>query len=69
MVQKPEDYAPAFKKIVPNVMFALEKFSLEGFEGSATSWEEFGKIWYKELINDDSDISEETIKKIKDNFF
>ncbi|MVO09091.1 DUF3857 domain-containing protein [Flavobacterium sp. TP390] len=62
---KPEDYSPAFENIVPNVIFGLEKFSLEGFEGSAKSWEEFGKIWFKELINDDSQVSQETINKIK----
>lgn len=64
IAEKPEDYSPDFKEIVPNVIFGLEKFSLEGVEGNAKSWEEFGRIWYKELVNDDSKISPETIDDI-----
>ncbi|NHN27662.1 DUF3857 domain-containing transglutaminase family protein [Flavobacterium jejuense] len=64
--EKPEDYSPSFKKIVPNVMFGLEKFSLEGVDGTGKSWEEFGKVYYDELINNDTDLSQETIKKISE---
>ncbi|WP_445710951.1 DUF3857 domain-containing protein [Flavobacterium sp.] len=64
VAEKPEDYSPSFKEIVPNVIFGLENFSLEGVEGSAKSWEEFGKIWYKELVYDDSKISAETVEEI-----
>lgn len=64
MAQKPEDYAPTFKKTVPNVIFGLEKFSLEGVEGVGNSWEEFGKVYYDELINTDITLNQETIKKI-----
>lgn len=62
---KREDYAPDFKKIVPNVMFGLEKFSLEGIEGVGYSWEEFGKVYYDKLINTDVELPQETIIKIK----
>ena len=44
----------------------MEKFNLEGVEGSATSWEEFGKIYYNQLINDNTELNQETIKKITD---
>ena len=62
--QKREDYAPDFKEIVPNVMFGLEKFSLEGVEGFGKSWDEFGKVYYDKLINTDKELNPETIKTI-----
>lgn len=65
MAEKPEDYSPSFDEFMPKVLFSLEKFSLEGVEGSAKSWEEFGKIWYKELVNDDTEIKPETLAEIK----
>ena len=61
---KPEDYSPAFKNIVPNVIFGLEKFSLEGVVGVGSTWEEFGKVYYDELINSNTEISPETIQTI-----
>lgn len=61
---KPEDYSPAFKNIVPNVIFGLEKFSLEGVVGVGSTWEEFGKVYYDELINLNTEISPETIQTI-----
>lgn len=64
VAQKGEDYSPSFSEIVPNVMFSLEKFSLEGVEGSAKSWEEYGKLWYDKLIKDETELNQETIKKI-----
>ncbi len=66
VAQKGEDYSPSFSEIVPNVMFSLEKFSLEGVEGSAKSWEEYGKLWYDKLIKDETELNQETIKKITD---
>lgn len=61
---KREDYAPDFKKIIPNVMFGLEKFSLEGVEGVGNSWIDFGKVYYDKFINTDSELELETIKTI-----
>ncbi|VXC29478.1 conserved exported hypothetical protein [Flavobacterium sp. 9AF] len=63
---KPEDYSPDFKTIVPNVIFGLEKFSLEGVDGVGKTWEDFGKVYYDKLINTDTELNQETIKKIND---
>ncbi|WP_130736640.1 DUF3857 domain-containing protein [Flavobacterium sp. J27] len=63
---KPESHSPSFKNIVPNVIFGLEKFSLEGVAGSGTTWEDFGKIYYDKLINTTTELNPETIKKIND---
>jgi hypothetical protein len=63
--EKPEEFSPSASKILPNVKFAIEKFKLEGVEGTAKSWENFGKWMYSSLLNDTEDISEETKSKIK----
>ena len=47
--QKPEDYSPGFKAIFPKVMMGLEIFNLEGIDGTAKNWKEFGH-WYSENI-------------------
>src|SRR5690606_23114441 len=47
--QKSEDLSPSFKDLFPRVMMALENFHLEGVDGTATTWEAFGK-WYGDKI-------------------
>lgn len=64
--EKPEEYSPIIEKKFPAVIFGLDKFNLEGFEGSALSWEEFGKLWYKNLVSDSDEITSETISKINE---
>jgi transglutaminase-like putative cysteine protease len=64
--EKKEENTPDMSKIFPMAKFSLEKFNLEGVEGTATSWEEFGKVWYRDLVEDKSEISKETISKIKE---
>ena len=65
LAEKPEDLAPSAYKILPNVVFGLDKFNLEGFEGSSKSWQEFGLLWYKNLVSESEEISEETKNKIQ----
>ena len=45
VAQKPEDYSVS-KLIFPNLMMGLEKFHLEGVNGYAKDWKEFGKWTY-----------------------
>lgn len=66
VAEKPEDNSPSFDKIVPMVFFSLEKFNLEGVQGTAKSWSEFGKWMYSSLLSDTEDISDETKLKIKE---
>lgn len=63
---KNEELAPSGDKIFPRVRFSVQKFMLEGVEGDASNWKEFGKIWYEKLINDDTQLSEKTIAEIND---
>lgn len=65
VAEKPEEFAPSASKILPSVKFAIEKFTLEGMEVSAKTWEEFGLRWYENLLSDTEELSLETQNKIK----
>lgn len=65
LAEKPEDYSPSFQKIVPYVLFGLEKFNLEGVEGSAKTWKDFGEWMYSSLLKDTEELPDETKNKIK----
>ena len=66
--EKPEVGSSTFKNIVPKVLFALEKFSLEGVEGSAKTWTDFGLWMNKSLLVDADEVSAETKAKIISDF-
>jgi Domain of Unknown Function with PDB structure (DUF3857)/Domain of Unknown Function with PDB structure (DUF3858) len=62
IAQKREDYSP--NDIYPKVMFGLEYFNLEGVDGNAKTWLEFGK-WYKNnILEGTTELSNETKSKI-----
>uniref|UniRef100_UPI0035678271 DUF3857 domain-containing protein n=1 Tax=Lutibacter sp. TaxID=1925666 RepID=UPI0035678271 len=63
---KYESYAPLFFNIVPNVKLGVNKFNLEGVDGEANNWSEFGKWYYDNLIESTLDLQEATKRKIKD---
>ena len=65
LAQKQEDYSPAFSSIFPKVMMGLELFHLEGVDGNAKTWEEFGKWYTDKILAGSADLSEETKAKIK----
>ena len=60
-----EDLAPSLQKIVPYVMFGLEKFQLEGLIGNAENWSEFGKWMNDKLLFDTEEIPSKTIIEIQ----
>lgn len=64
--EKKEDYSPILINIFPHVLFTLEDFNLEGVEGSAKSWEDFGKWIYNNLLLGTEELTEETKIKIKE---
>lgn len=59
-----EPYSPNIYELVPNINFATDKFQLEGIDGTAISWEEFGKWEYENLLEGLDRLSNETILKI-----
>lgn len=62
---KREDYSPSFTKFIPYVLFGLNKFHLEGVDGEAEDWQEFGSWVYTNLLVGTDEVSPETKAKIK----
>ncbi|MFV8344270.1 DUF3857 domain-containing protein [Flavobacterium sp. XS2P39] len=65
LAQKQEDYSPVFSSIFPKVMMGLEVFHLEGVDGNAKTWKEFGKWFSDAILEKTSDLSAETKAKVK----
>ena len=63
--KKREELSPSFSKVFPFVIFGLNKFSLEGIDGSANSWKEMGDWFYNKILNGTFDLPQETIDKVK----
>lgn len=62
---KYEELSPSFSRIIPKVYFGLNKFSLEGIDGDATNWKDFGKWMHTNLLSDTEEIKPETIARVK----
>lgn len=62
---KNEEYSPTFRSFIPQVLFGLETFNLEGVEGTASNWKDFGAWVYSSLLNGTDEVSQETQAKIK----
>lgn len=63
--QKREPFSPDFDNIYPKVVFGLDHFSLEGVDGTATTWKDFG-LWYSEkILTGTTELPEATKQKMK----
>ncbi|RDY58864.1 DUF3857 domain-containing transglutaminase family protein [Flagellimonas nanhaiensis] len=62
---KREPLSPPFAEFAPNVKIALDRFHLEGVNGSASNWKEFGKWIYDKLILGRDQLAPETINKVR----
>lgn len=65
LAHKPESEGPAFVQIFPQVLLGLELFNLEGVDGNAKTWKEFGKWYNAEILSGTTEIDEETKNRIK----
>ncbi|KQB40812.1 DUF3857 domain-containing protein [Flavobacterium aquidurense] len=65
LAQKPEDYSPGFSQLYPKVMMSLEYFNLEGIDGNAKNWKEYGKWFSDKILKETTILPEETKAKIK----
>lgn len=65
LAQKQEDYSPSFSSIFPNVMMGLELFHLEGVDGNAKTWKEFGQWYSDRILLGTTGLSDETKMKVK----
>lgn len=59
-----EMLSPPFYEYEPQLHVALDRFNLEGFEGKAENWDEFGKWYYENLIVGRDELPAETVKEI-----
>jgi hypothetical protein len=57
--------SPNISKIFPKVMMGLEYFNLEGVDGNAKTWKEFGKWWSDKILVGTEELPEETKVKMK----
>jgi hypothetical protein len=60
---KQEDYSPAFS-VFPKVMMGLEFFHLEGIDGNAKTWKEYGQWYSDKILTGTTELPEETKTKI-----
>lgn len=65
LAQKSEDFSPSSRDLLPRLMMGLEKFHLEGVDGTATTWEAFGKWYGDKILTGTTMLPEETKIKIK----
>lgn len=65
IAQKYEPLTPDISKIFPKVMLGLEYFNLEGVDGNAKTWAEFGKWWSDKILVGTEELAEETKTKMK----
>lgn len=62
---KIEEYLPSYRKILPHVVMAVNKFNLEGVEGEAANWNEFGRWINTNLLQGLDELPSETVANIK----
>ena len=62
---KHEDLSPSDTRILPSLKLATNKFRLEGVDGNANNWEEFGKWMYQNLLENRMNLPEKTKLTIK----
>ncbi|WP_289663398.1 DUF3857 domain-containing protein [Flavobacterium panacagri] len=65
LAHKPEDYSPAFSELYPKLTMSLEYFNLEGIDGNAKNWKEYGKWFSEKILTETIILPEETKSKIK----
>lgn len=61
-----EENNPEFSKLVPLVYLRVQKFNLEGVDGEAKNWKDFGKWYYDTLLLNTDELSLETQAKVKE---
>ena len=61
-----EPNTPRLRDFLPYSKMGLNQFNLEGVDGSANNWEEFGRWYYHNLIKNTLDLPESTKQRIKE---
>jgi len=61
--QKYEDFTPV-SKVFPRVLMGLESFNLEGVDGTARNWKEYGKWFSDNILTGTTNLTDEAKSKI-----
>ncbi|MDV7187771.1 DUF3857 domain-containing transglutaminase family protein [Lutibacter sp. TH_r2] len=61
---KYESHSLSISDLVPRIKFAVDKFNLEGVDGEASNWKEYGEWFYNNLVKNTLDVPESTKQKI-----
>lgn len=62
---KKEVYSPSLESFVPSVKFALNEFNLEGVQGAANNWKEFGQWQYENFLKGYDELPASLITEIE----
>jgi hypothetical protein len=65
LAQKEEDYSPIFSNIFPKVMMSTTFFNLEGIDGNARDWKEYGQWFSDKILTGTIELSPETKLKMQ----
>jgi len=60
-----EQSSLSYTNTMPHVLFGLQKFTLEGVEGNVKTWEDFGKWYYSNFIQNQQTLPAATVAKVK----
>jgi len=60
----PETHSPGFAQIMPRILFALDKFHLQGVDGEASDWKSFGKWVNDYLLKGTAEVNTQTKNEI-----
>lgn len=66
VAQRSEYFSPDLSTLYPKVILGLEYFHLEGINGNAKNWQEFGKWYSEKILSGTTELPEETVIKIKE---
>lgn len=61
---KEEPLSPSLEEFTPELKIALQDFSLVGVNGKSSTWQDFGKWQYDNLLRGRNKLSEATVQKI-----
>lgn len=65
LAQKKEENSPEFTDVFPIVLMGLDVFNLEGIDGNAKTWKEYGQWYSDKILTGTGELSMETKAKIK----
>lgn len=63
--RRAEVLSPSISSLFPRLMMGLERFHLEGVDGNAKNWTEFGKWYDQKMLQGTTELPQQSKEKIK----